>query len=80
MPACRAGAEPQPDTYPTLAKASGNYLNSQLSKIEARQDGYHEAITLDSFGLVSEGSGENLFLVRDNVLYTSPLAAGSSTA
>ena len=65
-----------PDTYPTMAKASGNYLNSQLSKIEARQDGYHEAITLDSFGHVSEGSGENLFLVRDSVLYTSPIAAG----
>jgi branched-chain amino acid aminotransferase len=59
-----------------MAKASGNYLNSQLSKVEARQDGYHEAITLDSFGLVSEGSGENLFLVRDNILYTSPIAAG----
>lgn len=65
-----------PDTYPTMAKAAGNYLNSQLSKIEARQDGYHEAITLDSFGHVSEGSGENLFIVRDNILYTSPISAG----
>jgi branched-chain amino acid aminotransferase len=65
-----------PDTFPTMAKASGNYLNSQLSKIEARQDGYHEAITLDSFGFVSEGSGENLFLIRDDVLYTSPISAG----
>jgi len=65
-----------PDTFPTMAKASGNYLNSQLSKVEARQDGYHEAITLDSFGWVSEGSGENLFLVRDGVLYTSPISAG----
>ncbi len=65
-----------PDTYPTLAKASGNYLNSQLSKIEARQDGYLEAITLDIFGFVSEGTGENIFLVRDGVLYTSPLSAG----
>jgi branched-chain amino acid aminotransferase len=65
-----------PDTYPTLAKASGNYLNSQLSKIEARQDGYHEAISLDVFGYVSEGTGENLFLVRDKVLYTSPISAG----
>jgi branched-chain amino acid aminotransferase len=59
-----------------MAKAGGNYLNSQLSKIEARQNGYHEAITLDVFGHVSEGSGENLFLVRDNILYTSPVAAG----
>lgn len=65
-----------PDTYPTLAKASGNYLNSQLSKIEARQDGYHEAISLDVFGFVSEGTGENLFLVKDGVLYTSTVAAG----
>jgi branched-chain amino acid aminotransferase len=65
-----------PDTYPTLAKASGNYLNSQLSKIEARQDGYHEAISLDVFGYVSEGTGENLFLVKDGVLHTSPLSAG----
>jgi branched-chain amino acid aminotransferase len=65
-----------PDTYPTLAKASGNYLNSQLSKIEARQDGYLEAITLDIFGFVSEGTGENIFLVRDAVLYTPPLASG----
>jgi branched-chain amino acid aminotransferase len=65
-----------PDTYPTLAKASGNYLNSQLSKIEARQDGYHEAISLDVFGFVSEGTGENLFLVKGGVLYTAPIAAG----
>jgi branched-chain amino acid aminotransferase len=65
-----------PDTYPTLAKAGGNYLNSQLSKMEARIDHYAEGIMLDSFGFVSEGSGENLFLVRDDVLYTSPVSAG----
>jgi branched-chain amino acid aminotransferase len=64
-----------PDTFPTMAKAGGNYLNSQLSKIEARQDGYHEAIALDSFGFVSEGAGENLFAVHDGVLFTSPLSA-----
>jgi branched-chain amino acid aminotransferase len=64
-----------PDTFPTLAKAGGNYLNSQLAKAEARQDGYSEGIMLDTFGYVSEGSGENLFLVRDDVLYTSPLAS-----
>ena len=67
---------PAPDTFPALAKAGGNYLNSQLSKMEARQDGYVEGIMLDSFGYISEGSGENLFLVRDNILYTSPLASG----
>jgi branched-chain amino acid aminotransferase len=65
-----------PDTFPTLAKAGGNYLNSQLSKMQARLDGYVEGIMLDSFGYVSEGSGENLFLVRDGKLYTSSIASG----
>src|SRR5687768_17343156 len=65
-----------PDTHPTLAKAAGNYLNSQLSKSEAVLGGFSEGIMLDSFGLVSEGSGENLFIVRDDVLYTAPLAGG----
>jgi branched-chain amino acid aminotransferase len=65
-----------PDTFPTMAKAGGNYLNSQLSKMEAKLDGYSEGIMLDSFGQVSEGSGENLFLVRDGRLITSPLSAG----
>jgi branched-chain amino acid aminotransferase len=65
-----------PDTFPTMAKAGGNYLNSQLSKMEARLDGYSEGIMLDSFGQVSEGSGENLFLVRDGKLFTSPISAG----
>ena len=67
---------PAPDTLPTLAKAGGNYLNSQLSKAEARIDGYLEGIMLDSAGYVAEGSGENLFAVRDGVIYTAPLAAG----
>jgi branched-chain amino acid aminotransferase len=65
-----------PDTFPTMAKAGGNYLSSQLSKAEARGDGYAEAIMLDSFGYVSEGSGENVFVVRDNTLYTSPISSG----
>lgn len=65
-----------PDTFPTLAKAGGNYLNSQLSKAQAKLDGYAEGIMLDSFGFVAEGSGENLFLVRDGMLYTSPIASG----
>jgi branched-chain amino acid aminotransferase len=67
---------PAPDTLPALAKAGGNYLVSQLSKMEARLDGYVEGIMLDTFGYVSEGSGENLFLVRDDTLFTSPLSAG----
>ena len=65
-----------PDTFPTMAKAGGNYLNSQLSKLEAKQNDYSEAIMLDSFGFVAEGSGENLFLVRDGVLYTPQVGAG----
>lgn len=65
-----------PDTFPAMAKAGGNYLNSQLSKMEARSDEYAEGIMLDSFGFVAEGSGENLFAVRDGCLYTAPLAAG----
>lgn len=64
-----------PGTFPTMAKAGGNYLNSQLSKMEARQDEYAEGIMLDSFGFVAEGSGENLFAVRDGCLYTAPLGA-----
>ena len=67
---------PAPDTIPTMAKAGGNYLNGQLSKMEARIDNYVEGIMLDSFGLVSEGSGENLFLVRDGKLFTSSISSG----
>src|SRR5215203_872073 len=67
---------PAPDTFPTMAKAGGNYLNAQLSKMEAKIDNYGEGIMLDSTGQISEGSGENLFLVRDNKLYTSPISAG----
>lgn len=67
---------PAPNTFPTMAKAGGNYLNSQLSKMEARLDDYAEGIMLDYFGHVSEGSGENLFLVRDGRLVTPPVSAG----
>jgi branched-chain amino acid aminotransferase len=59
-----------------MAKAGGNYLNSQLTKMEARLDGFAEGIMLDSYGQISEGSGENLFLVRDGVLYTTPMGSG----
>ena len=64
-----------PGTFPAMAKAGGNYLSSQLSKMEARQDGYVEGIMLDVHGHVSEGSGENLFAIRDGILFTAPLAA-----
>lgn len=63
---------PAPNTLPTMAKAGGNYLLSQLMKLEAIQSGYSEAIALDTTGNLSEGSGENLFLVRDGVMYTPP--------
>jgi branched-chain amino acid aminotransferase len=64
-----------PNTAPTMAKAGGNYLNSQLIKLEALAGGYVEGIALDTFGNVSEGSGENIFLVRDKTLFTPPLSA-----
>lgn len=58
------------NTFPTMAKAGGNYLNSQLMKMEARVDGYEEGIALDRNGQISEGSGENIFIVRNGTLYT----------
>jgi branched-chain amino acid aminotransferase len=58
------------------AKASGQYLNSVLAKIEASKAGYQEAILLDSHGFVCEGSGENIYLVRDGVVLTPPQTAG----
>jgi len=64
-----------PNTLPAMAKATANYANSQLIKMEALADGYSEGIALDVFGNVSEGSGQNLFVVRDGVLYTPPLSA-----
>jgi branched-chain amino acid aminotransferase len=64
-----------PNTFPTLAKSSANYANSQLIKMEAIAEGYSEGIGLDSFGYLSEGSGQNLFVVRDDVLYTPPQTA-----
>jgi branched-chain amino acid aminotransferase len=63
-----------PNTMPTLAKAGANYMNSQLIRMEAEINGYSEGIGLDTNGYLSEGSGENLFLVRGGVLYTAPLA------
>jgi branched-chain amino acid aminotransferase len=58
------------------AKASGQYLNSVLAKIEASKAGYQEAILLDSHGFVCEGSGENIYIVRDGAVYTPPQTAG----
>jgi len=64
-----------PDSFPSLAKTSANYANAQLIKMEAIVDGYAEGIALDSFGFVSEGSGQNIFIVRNGTLYTPPMAA-----
>ncbi len=64
-----------PNTLPTLAKTSANYANSSLIKMEAITEGYSEGIALDTFGYLSEGSGQNLFVVRDNLIYTPPLTA-----
>ena len=64
-----------PDTLPAMAKASANYMNSQLVKMEALKNGYAEGIALDAFGYVSEGSGENIYLVRKGTLFTPPLTS-----
>ena len=64
-----------PNTMPTMAKAGGNYLSSQLIAMEAKRHGYDEAIALDVQGFVSEGPGENIFLVKDGQLFTPPLTA-----
>jgi len=61
-----------PNTLPAMAKAAANYMNSQLMKMEAITNGYSEGIALDATGYVSEGSGENLFLVRQGRLWTPP--------
>jgi branched-chain amino acid aminotransferase len=61
------------NTLPAMAKASANYMNSQLMKMEALVDGYVEAIALDTHGQVSEGSGQNLFVIRGGEMFTPPL-------
>lgn len=68
-------ARPAPNTFPTLAKTSANYANSSLIKMEAITGGYSEGIALDTAGYLSEGSGQNLFVVRNNVIFTPPATA-----
>jgi branched-chain amino acid aminotransferase len=63
------------NTFPSLAKSTANYANSQLIKMEALTEGYTEGIALDTHGQLSEGSGQNLFLVRDGALFTPPATA-----
>ena len=64
-----------PNTFPAMAKCCANYMNSQLIKMEAMLNGYTEGIALDNTGYLSEGSGENLFIIKDDVIYTPPLHA-----
>lgn len=64
-----------PDSMPAVSKATGNYLNAQLIKMEAISNGYVEGIGLDARGFVSEGSGENVFLVQNGTLITPPVAS-----
>ncbi|MBZ5551988.1 MAG: branched-chain amino acid transaminase [Acidobacteriia bacterium] len=64
-----------PNTFPAMAKAGANYMNSQLIKMEALVNGYAEGIALTSEGYVSEGSGENVFVVREGVVYTPPIGS-----
>ena len=71
----RAGGASAPTALIPHAKASGQYLNSILAKIESHKAGYEEAILLDDHGYVCEGSGENIFVVRDGVIFTPPQTA-----
>ncbi len=65
--------KPRSDALPSFAKASGNYLNSYLAGADASEDGYDEAILLDTNGYVAEGTGENIFVVRDGMVFTPGL-------
>jgi branched-chain amino acid aminotransferase len=67
--------KPHSDAIPSFAKASGNYISSYLAGVDAQKDGYEEAILLDQNGFLAEGSGENVFLVRDEKVYTPGLEA-----
>jgi len=64
-----------PNTLPPTAKATGQYINSVLAKLESSRAGYDEAILLNEEGYIADGSGENVFVVRDGVLYTPPTTA-----
>lgn len=64
-----------PNTLPALAKAGANYMNSQLIRMEAHHNGYAEGIALDANGCISEGSGENIFVIRDGKIHTPPLGS-----
>jgi branched-chain amino acid aminotransferase len=65
---------PAPNTLPQMAKCAANYMNSQLIRMEARANGYVEGIALDTNGYVSEGSGENIFIVSGDTVITPPVS------
>jgi branched-chain amino acid aminotransferase len=62
-----------PNTTPGMAKSVANYANAQLIKLEAIAEGYAEGIALDTYGNLSEGSGQNIFIVREGIIYTPPV-------
>lgn len=64
-----------PNTLPAMAKSTANYANSQLIKMEASLEGYAEGIALDTEGNISEASGQNVFVVRDGIIYTPPISS-----
>jgi branched-chain amino acid aminotransferase len=66
---------PAPNTHPTVAKAAGNYLNASLVKMDAVKNGFMEGIMLSVDGKLAEGSGENLFIIKDGTIYTAPTNA-----
>ena len=68
-------ARAAPNTFPTLAKVGGNYINSALINMEATLKGYAEGIALDTSGLVSEGAGENIFVIQDGKISTPPVVS-----
>ena len=73
--ASRAGTELRRTRCPRSSKAGANYMNSQLIRMEADVNGYAEGIALDQQGYISEGSGENIFVIRDGKMLTPPLGA-----
>jgi branched-chain amino acid aminotransferase len=68
---------PDPNALPAQAKATGQYINSGLAKVEAVKGGYEDALMLSPDGLVAEGTGENVFITRENVLITPPESSGA---
>jgi branched-chain amino acid aminotransferase len=64
-----------PNTLPNMAKAGANYMNSQLVKMEALENGYDEGLMLDYHGMISEGSGENIFIIKDDIIYTPSMSS-----